>query len=136
MNLKQAMDELYKKYGCFSEKTVSFLIEGAQPMEQVAQIMKSLRESQDKVIADAQIVCVRDYKFKTVKDFRTGSISQTTLPVSDVLYYELDNGCSVVIRPSGTEPKVKLYVLTTGDNKFECNDRISKYVQFFSDKLK
>ena len=53
-----------------------------------------------------------------------------------MLYYELDNGCSVVVRPSGTEPKVKLYVLTVGDNKFECNDRINKYLEFFSEKLK
>lgn len=136
MNLKQAMDELYKKYGYFYEKTVSFVIEGAQPMEQVACIMQSLRDSNEKTIADSKIVRIRDYKSRTIKDFSDGSVSQTTLPVSDVLYYELDNGCSVIVRPSGTEPKVKLYVLTTGNNKFECNDRISKYVSCFSDKLK
>lgn len=105
-------------------------------MEQVACIMQSLRDSNEKTIADSKIVRIRDYKSRTIKDFSDGSVSQTTLPVSDVLYYELDNGCSVIVRPSGTEPKVKLYVLTTGNNKFECNDRISKYVSCFSDKLK
>ena len=136
MNLKQAMDELYKKYGWFAEKTVSFSISGSQPMEQVGSIMKSLRDSNDSAVAGTDIICLRDYKLKRIRNFRTGEISQTTLPVSDVLYYELENGCSVVVRPSGTEPKVKLYVLTVGENKFECFDRINKYVEFFSEKLK
>lgn len=136
MNLKQAMDELYKKYGYFAEKTVSFSISGAQPMEKVSSLMKALRDGNESSVADTQIIRLRDYKLKRIKDFRTGEISQTTLPVSDVLYYELENGCSVVVRPSGTEPKVKLYVLTVGDNKFECSERISKYVDYFSGKLR
>lgn len=136
MNLKQAMDELYKKYGYFAEKTVSFSISGAQPMEKVNAIMKSLRESGNDTIAGTSVKRIRDYKSCRIRDCSTGKIEKTTLPVSDVLYYELGDGCSVVVRPSGTEPKVKLYVLTIGDNKFECNERINRYVDFFSEKLK
>ena len=136
MNLKQAMDELYKKYGYFAEKTVSFKIDGANPMDQVAAIMKKLRDEPENDVAGAKIVGIRDYKYGIVKDIISGKTAPTGLPQSDVLYYELDNGCSVVIRPSGTEPKVKLYVLTRGDNKFECNDRVEKYVDFFSKHIK
>lgn len=136
MNLKQAMDELYKKYGYFAEKTVSFSISGAQPMEKVNVIMKSLRESGDDTVAGTSINRARDYKSRRIRDYLTGKTEETTLPVSDVLYYELADGCSVVVRPSGTEPKVKLYVLTVGDNKFECHERINRYVDFFSEKLK
>lgn len=136
MNLKQAMDALYEKYGYYSEKTVSFKIAGADPMEQVGHIMRSLREEMGSDISGDKIVRIRDYKNRTVRDLVTGQTGKTTLPVSDVLYYELENGCAVVVRPSGTEPKVKLYVLTTGENKYDCGTKIIKYIDFFSEKLK
>lgn len=136
MNIKQAMDELYKKYGFFAEKTVSFSIGGAVPMEQVAVIMRKLRESDKNFVAGTPVLKFRDYKSSTVTDLTTGTVTPTNLPVSDVLYYELEDGCSVIVRPSGTEPKVKLYILTAGANKFECSDRVRKYVEYFTDKIK
>ncbi len=136
MNLKQAMDELYKKYGYFAEKTVSFKITDSVPMQKVAIIMNALRDEQGSSVAGTQIKCIRDYKTGLIKNFINGDISKTDLPVSDVLYYELSDGCSVVVRPSGTEPKVKLYVLVKGENKYECNERIKKYISYFSEKIK
>ena len=136
MNLKQAMDALYKKYGFYMEKTVSFSIAGALPMEQVSSIMKSLRDEDKSVVAGTQTNKFRDYKESVIYDLTNGEKSDTGLPVSDVLYYELADGCSVIVRPSGTEPKVKLYILAVGSNKFECNDRINKYVEYFTSKIK
>lgn len=136
MNLKQALDALYKKYGCFSEKTKSFLIEGAVPMERMAIIMSGLRDGDKTSVSGTEVVKFRDYKASTVHDFITDNITSTGLPVSDVLYYELSDGCSVVVRPSGTEPKIKLYVLATADTKKECDALVEKYIEFFSKKLK
>ncbi len=135
MNLKQAIDALYERYGWHAERTVSFSISGAQPMEQVAVIMKSLREDGGDNVAGSKISALRDYKSSVIKDLVTGTESKTGLPVSDVLYYELEDGCSVIVRPSGTEPKVKLYVLAVGDSSKDCGDKIDKYVEFFSAKL-
>ena len=132
MNLKQAMDSLYKKYGYFAEKTTSFSIKGAAPMEMLAEIMKKLRNNDKSEVAGDKVSSFRDYKSSLVREMSTGKVSSTNLPVSDVLYYELENGCSVVVRPSGTEPKIKLYVLTSSDSKEKCNDLITKYVDYFS----
>jgi len=136
MNLKQAIDELYKKYGYYSEKTTSFLITGSVPMDEVACIMKRLRDDMPEKVGNANIVRFRDYKASIIKEVITGNITPTNLPVSDVLYYEFSDGCCVIVRPSGTEPKVKLYVLAVGSNKFECNERIKNYVSYFSEKIK
>lgn len=136
MNIKQAMDELYKKYGYFAEKTTSFSISGTVPMEQVSKIMTALRDEDKSYVADTKVLRFRDYKASTIQNLESGSVEPTNLPVSDVLYYELEDGCSVIVRPSGTEPKVKLYVLTKGDNKYECNERLKKYVSYFSEKIK
>ncbi len=136
MNLKQAMDELYKKYGYFSEKTVSFSITDSVPMQKVAEIMTSLREDNNTSVAGTEVICLRDYKTGVIKELKTGKVYKTDLPVSDVLYYEFDDGCSVVVRPSGTEPKVKLYVLVSGENKYDCNEKIKKYISYFGEKIK
>ena len=135
LNLKQALDELFKKYGYFAEKTVSFSISGLAPMEQVSKLMSSLRAEDKSEVAGTRVVSFRDYKSSEILNTKTGEKIPTGLPQSDVLYYELENGCSVVVRPSGTEPKVKLYVLTSGENKFECNTLVKKYVDYFSDKI-
>lgn len=136
MNLKQAMDELFKKYGYFSEKTVSFSIKGAAPMEQVAKLMSGLRMNDKSEVAGTKVISFGDYKTAVIENLVTGEKTATGLPSSDVLYYKLENGCSVIVRPSGTEPKVKLYVLTTGENKFECNELVKRYVDYFSEKIK
>ena len=136
MNLKQSMDELFKKYGYFAEKTTSFSINGAAPMEQVAKLMSELRMEDRSEVAGTKVISFRDYKSSVIENLITGEKTPTGLPQSDVLYYELENGCSVIVRPSGTEPKVKLYVLTSGENKFECNELVKKYVDYFSEKIK
>ncbi len=135
MNIKQAMDSLYKKYGYFVEKTLSYSISGAVPMERVNEIMTALRNEDNSVVAGTKVLRVRDYKTSTITDLATNKTEPTNLPVSDVLYYELEDGCSAIVRPSGTEPKVKLYVLTSGENKFDCNEKLKKYEAYFSQKL-
>ena len=136
MNIKQAMDELYKKYGYYAEKTVSFSISDAVPMQKVASIMSNLRSMDKALVAGTSVVSFRDYKSGIITDISTGKVEPTGLPVSDVLYYALSDGCSVVVRPSGTEPKVKLYVLAVGANKYDCNEKITNYIDYFSNIIK
>lgn len=135
-NLKQALDDLYKKYGYFDEKTVNFKIEAAIPMEQTAKIMNSLRQDESDNVCGQPLEEFRDYKQKIVKNFVTGEKHETDLPVSDVLYYVFKDGTSVAVRPSGTEPKVKLYVMARGENKFDCSEKINKYLDIFEGLIK
>ena len=134
-NLKQALDSLYKKYGYFVEKTLSYSISGAVPMEQVDKIMTSLRNQDNSFVASTNVLRLRDYKNSTITNIKTGEVKPTNLPVSNVLYYEFEDGCSVIVRPSGTEPKIKLYILTSGENKYDCNEKLKKYQTYFSQKL-
>ena len=135
MNIKQAMDALYTKYGFFAEKTVSFSIKDVDPMKKVSEIMTGLRSERADNICGAKVIALRDYKNESITNFESGKVTPTQLPISDVLYYQLSDGCSVIVRPSGTEPKVKLYILTTGESNCECCEKIDSYISYFKNKI-
>lgn len=135
-NLVQALEILYKKYGYFEEKTISFKIEAVIPQQRMDEIMKGLRGEVPTSIEGKKVVEFRDYKEHVIKDLITGKESTTTLPTSDVLYYVFEDGTHVVIRPSGTEPKVKAYFLTSGENRFDCHSKIETYSEIFGKLLK
>lgn len=134
-NLVQALEILYKKYGYFEEKTVSFKIEAVIPQQRMDEIMKGLRGNVPSTIGGKKVIEFRDYKEHVIKDLLTGKESVTTLPTSDVLYYVFEDGTHVVIRPSGTEPKVKAYFLTSGENRFDCHSKIEAYAEIFGQLL-
>ena len=130
MTLYDAMEEVYKKYGFFAEKVVSIEMPGIDGKEKTARLMDSLRNDSPKSLGGTAVVSVADYKSGKVTD-ADGNVSGTGLPTSDVLYFRLADGSSVVIRPSGTEPKVKVYYMVSGSEKEETNARLAKYMEAF-----
>ena len=106
--LVDAIDMLYEQYGYYGDKVTSFVLPGKDGLEKMQEVMKSLRENPPKEFGEKKVLAVRDY----LTSVRTeGDKTETlTLPKSNVLYFELEDGAWICIRPSGTEPKIKLYV--------------------------
>ena len=109
--LYDILQEIYQKYGYYVEKVVSVTLPGKDGVAKMKQIMKNLRETPPAALAGRKVLAVRDYLAGTRTDAQ-GNTQPAGLPKSDVLYFELENGEWVCIRPSGTEPKIKLYVNT------------------------
>ncbi len=125
MNLYEAMNALYKKYGYFKESTTSVVFEGFGAQERMKDIMAKLRENAPSEIG-LPVIRVRDFQKREIMDVATGQATPLDYVKSDVLYYDLEGGNSAVIRPSGTEPKVKLYVLANGGNEAEADEIVAK----------
>ena len=128
ITLLQARENLYKKYGQFVHKQESFQFEGASGMEKMQEIMAHLRSSHPTEIAGLKVTEFADYIASTNKVIATGEIIRITLPKSDVLSFKLVDGASVIIRPSGTEPKIKAYYTTkcdTHDEAIALEEKIS-----------
>ena len=104
----QALQELYEKYGYYTEKTVSYTLSGVEGMEKIAQTMRMLAQRDVREIGGVGVLAVRNYS-AGVRRAADGSEQAITLPKSNVLYYELENNQWACVRPSGTEPKIKVY---------------------------
>ncbi len=104
------MQEIYSEFGVFRHKTISASFDGEQGMNIMAGIMKSLRENTPEKIAGLNVISVADYLERKTTDKKTGAISAIDLPAADVFVMNLENDCSLIIRPSGTEPKIKAYL--------------------------
>lgn len=116
MNLYEAMQSLYQKYGYFSEKVVSHTAAGLDGSERMAKKMKELREKPPESFGGLAVRRIRDYQTGVITDADGSGEEPTGLPESNVLFYELEDGCSAVVRPSGTEPKIKLYVMAQAED--------------------
>lgn len=121
MTLCDALDELFERYGYYREHVFSISMDGADGKEKMDNLMAKLRENPPESINNRKIVLVKDFKNRTVTNLSDGSVSDTGLPSSDVLYYVTETNDVIVIRPSGTEPKVKVYVLTYGATEEEAS---------------
>ena len=119
ISLVQARENMYNKYGVYKHSQKSFTCEGASGMERMQEIMSSLRSETPKTIGGLSVVKFDDYVAGTSTDFASGDKTMLTLPKSDVLVFTLTDNASVVIRPSGTEPKIKAYYTTTGTTSAE-----------------
>ena len=108
---------MYDEYGVYYNKLDNFTCEGASGMERMNEIMGSLRKESPKTIGGVKVLSVSDYKASTMTDAATGAVTKLTLPQSDVITYDLEDAASVIIRPSGTEPKIKVYYTTKGADK-------------------
>ena len=110
ITLLQARENMYKKYGMFYQTLYSFTFEGESGMKKMDQIMTDLRNTPPMAIAGLKVVKFEDYKTSVRKDILTGEESEITLPKSNVLAFYLEGGSKVIVRPSGTEPKIKTYL--------------------------
>lgn len=119
ISLLQARENMYKKYGNYVHTQSSFVCEGASGMERMKEIMAGLRSNTPTEIGGLKITRFEDYAASTSIDTETGAKTMLTLPKSDVLTFKLTDGASVIIRPSGTEPKIKAYYTTIGKTKEE-----------------
>ena len=119
MTLIDALNALYEKYGYFSENAAEIYMEGLDGKTAIANMMNALRTQTPKEIGGSAVVNIRDYQAETSLDVRSGKTEPTGLPRSNVLYYAMENGCVVVARPSGTEPKIKFYILACGRDSAE-----------------
>ena len=125
MTLYDALMELYDKYGVYQEKTLNLVMPGLDGLKKMAQLMADLRAKPPVEIAGMAVKEQKDYKDGSVHCVECGKDSKMELSGSNVLRYELADGTSVIVRPSGTEPKVKVYILTQGETIPLCQEKIA-----------
>ena len=130
MTLYDALNVLYRKYGWYGEKTYNLVMPGLDGLEKMANLMKSLRQNPPAVISGVAVARRKDYTDGSVVDCATGAVSEMELKGSNVLRYELADGTTILVRPSGTEPKIKVYILTQGKDATERDANIEKYGQW------
>ena len=107
--LWDAMLAMYEKYGYYKEGLATLTLKGIDGAKQIQEKMSDARSNPPKELGGFDVLAVRDYKEDTRKDMKTGEVTATGLPESNVLYYELENNAWCCVRPSGTEPKIKYY---------------------------
>lgn len=117
MNLVDVMNSLYDEFGYYANVVESYTFEGAAGMDKMASIMDTLRANPPKEIAGMAVTAVSDYESSTIT-YADGSPSKTIdLPKSNVLAFDLTDGNKLIVRPSGTEPKIKAYITAIGTDK-------------------
>lgn len=119
ITMMQARENLYKKYGVFKHSQESFAFEGVSGMHKMQEIMQALRTNAPTAIGGLEVIRSADYLEGTITDRKTGAAEPTNLPKSDVVSFFLPGHASVIVRPSGTEPKIKAYYTTAGKTMAE-----------------
>ena len=114
--LWDAMIEMYEKYGYYIDDIQTITLKGIEGLEKIQEILGTLRENTPAKIGKYEVLSARDYQLDTIKDMKTGKVTTTGLPTSNVLYYDLSDDAWLCVRPSGTEPKVKFYYGVKGEN--------------------
>ena len=128
ISLAQMIDDLYKEYGYYLNQTFAFEFEGAAGMQKMSDIMSGVRADLPKAVDEYKVVKVSDYQLKKETDLITGDTTDITLPTSNVIALNLEGDNGVIIRPSGTEPKIKLYITAVGKDKDDALAICSKLV--------
>lgn len=127
-SLAEVIDGLYEEFGYYLNQTYSFEFDGAAGMQKMADIMTAVRDNIPKSIAGYDVVKVSDYLLKKETEIATGSAADIELPKSNVIALHLSGDNAVIIRPSGTEPKIKLYITSVGKNKADATEICEKLV--------
>ena len=127
MTLSDALSALYETYGLYAERTVDIYMEGLDGIEKRKRVMQSLRDNAPVSIGGVNVASVGDYKSGKVVSLADGAVSTTGQPSSDVLYFTLENGDKIIVRPSGTEPKIKIYVLAHDNDKKSLEKKVLAY---------
>lgn len=125
MTLVDALNALYQKHGCYRESVANFQFEGASGMKIMAEMMEKMRGNAPTMVAGRKVTVSKDYKLsKSVA--ADGTVTTIDLPKSNVLEYVFDDGCSAIVRPSGTEPKIKLYLSAVGKDVDDANAKAAE----------
>ena len=127
MTLLDALDALYTKYGYYGEKTLNLVMPGLEGMALMANLMAKLRQTPPTEIAGTTVLHQKDYQDGTERDTASGAVSPMALVGSNVLAYDLADETTLVVRPSGTEPKIKVYVLAKGKDSTDSQEKVAKY---------
>ena len=118
------MIDLYEKYGYYREGLSTMTLKGIDGAAQIQQMMSDMRNNPKKTLGGFEVLAVRDYKEDTRKDLKTGEVTKTGLPASNVLYYELSDNAWCCVRPSGTEPKIKFYYGAKGTSLQDAEEKL------------
>jgi phosphoglucomutase len=106
---------------------MNLVMPGLDGITKMRDLMANLREKPPTELAGVKVIAQRDYQPGTILDVKTGQTSEMELSGSNVLRYDLEDNTAVIVRPSGTEPKVKVYILANGTTRAQCDEKISKY---------
>lgn len=136
LTLWDQMMNIYEKYGYYKEAQISIVLEGAEGAEKIKAMMSNMRNKDIEQIGDYKVIKFKDVDRDYVKDMITGEESNTGLPKSNVLYYELENNSWCCVRPSGTEPKIKLYIGIKGENMENANEKLEKLSKAMEDLVR
>lgn len=126
--LLEVMDGIYAEYGYYFNTVKSYEFTGAAGMKIMQGIMDKLRAEPPESLAGAPVTFISDYMTSTAKDLETGAESKIDLPVSNVLAYKAKDGSGLIVRPSGTEPKIKAYITAIGDSKESAGAKAGKLI--------
>lgn len=127
-SLAEQMENIYKKYGYYLEYVESVVMEGKDGLEKISAVMENLRTNTPATVAGKRVIAVRDYKTSLRTELDNGKTEKILLPPSDVIYLELEDGNNFVVRPSGTEPKIKLYCLLRGNDRADA-ENLKEFIQ-------
>ena len=126
MTLWDAMVAMYEKYGYYKDTVKSIGLKGIEGLAKIQEIMENFRQEPPKTLGDYTVTAARDYKAGTIMDMASGAVRPTGLPSANVLYYEMNDGAWLCVRPSGTEPKIKFYYGVKGASMEDADARSEK----------
>ena len=136
--LWDAMLDMYDKYGYYKEDIQSITLKGIEGLQKIQEILETLRKNPPAEVGGYKVLRARDYQANTIKDTQTGEVTETGLPSSNVLYYDLNDDAWLCVRPSGTEPKVKFYYGVKGislEDADEKSEKLGKEVMAMIDTM-
>lgn len=133
--LYDVLTDIFNEYGIYKELTETIAIKDPAFLDVMAQKMEKARNASPKSMGGVDVLKIRDYNLDRIIDVKTGKVSPTGLPKSNVLYYELADKSALIIRPSGTEPKIKLYIKMHASSESEIEEKLPLYKKALSELL-
>ena len=133
MSLFDALNELYKKHGYYYEKTLNLVMPGIDGLEKMKRIMNGLHSDPPREIDGVSVLRYRDYETGEYVVPGIGVVDKTEIAGSNVLFFEMEDKSSFIVRPSGTEPKIKVYILARGESGDDCLGKIATFEKFAND---
>jgi len=130
MTLFDALQGIFGKYGQYGEKTLNLVMPGLDGIARMRDLMAGLRENPPREIAGIAVTARRDYQTGIETDVKTGATAPIELSGSNVLRFTMEDGTIAIVRPSGTEPKVKVYIMTSAETRKECNEKLDGFAKW------